>query len=143
MSTDHKHDFVYYGALNIYLKSELIEVVDAWRCRICHVLRVWKRGPDYLTSTDGMISDLEEGQSWVLLVCKGSEPPRAEIHKLRDMERIPHNCSDNIELTYSRASGISGEDRVRPHHFIYSLDEIIRGYIELDANPPEVVTLNK
>ncbi len=143
MPTCNKHDYVYYGALNIYLREDLLEVVDAWRCRICHVMRVWKRGPGYLGSTEGMIADLEEGQSWVLLVCKSGDMPKAEIHKLRDGDPIPHTCGDNISLTYSKDSGLMGEDRATPHHYIYHLDQIIRGYIELATTPPQVVSLSK
>ncbi|MEM3031580.1 MAG: hypothetical protein QW756_03985 [Nitrososphaerota archaeon] len=143
ISGEHVHDYVYYGALNIYRNSELVEVVDSWRCRLCHVMRVWKRGPEYVGSTDGMMPDLEQGRRWVLLVCKAGQQPRAEIHQLMDGEVIPHKCVEEIQLTYSRASGLEGVDSPLTKHYAYEMAEIVRGYIELGTNPPEVVTLRK
>lgn len=143
MGGEHTHDYVYYGALNIYMRSELVEVIDAWRCRICHVMRVGKRGPEYMSSTDGMMPDLEEGKSWVILVCKAGQQPMAEIYQLGEMDVIPHKCVEDIKLNYSKISGLRGDDTPVARHYAYELADVVRGYIELETNPPEVVTLTK
>ena len=97
---------------------------------------MWIRGPGYLGSTEGSLPDLEEGKTWVLLVCKATQPAKVEIYQASDNEVLPHTCSSGAEIRY-------GGDVGDGYHYLYRLSEIVRGYIELDKTPPEVVTLRK
>ncbi|BAJ49876.1 hypothetical protein CSUB_C0007 [Candidatus Caldarchaeum subterraneum] len=138
------HDYFYYGALNIYHRSELLKVVDAWRCRRCGVLRVGVRGPEVLTSTEGMLPEPEDGKKWILLVCRHGEPPCFELLQLRDGESFVHKCAFGEEsLTYIDGKGVfyglDGPPATRCH--VYELAKILKGYIEIGKNPPEVVSL--
>jgi rubrerythrin len=47
------HDFLYVGALNVYVDQELLKVLEAWRCRACGaVLAGESRWDRYLRPRD-------------------------------------------------------------------------------------------
>ncbi len=108
------------------------------------MLRVGVRGPDVLSSTEGMLPDLNHGKKWVLLVCRHGEPPCFEVLQLRDGDTFVHRCEIGEEnLTYVEGKGVfyglDGPPATRCH--VYELARILKGYIEIGKNPPEVVSL--
>ncbi|MEM1943613.1 MAG: hypothetical protein QXO30_00305 [Candidatus Caldarchaeum sp.] len=146
MSCEESHDYVYHGALNIYMNTELVKVVEAWRCRRCGVMRVGLRGPDVLSSTEGMMPEPSAGKHWVLVVCKTGEEPVFELHQLSDAENLKHRCKaveGGENLYYVRGKGVFyGLDGPPAGlHYAYELAKTLRGYIELGKTPPEVVSL--
>lgn len=140
------HDYVYYGALNVYDGAELVKVVDAWRCRRCGVLRVGVRGPEVLGSSEGMLPELEPGKHWVLFACKHGQTPCIEILQLKDIDQITHKCSE-IEETFRYVKGggvFHGMDGpLSASCYAFELQKILRGYVDLSKKPPEVITLLK
>ncbi len=140
------HDNIYHGALNIYKDGELVKVIDVWRCRRCGNIRVGLRGPDVLTSSEGMLPDPSPGKHWVLLVCKSGEEPAYNVIQVSDSQYLRHDCQglgSGESLYYIRGKGVFyGLDGPQAtDHYVYELAKIVRGYIELGKTPPEVVTL--
>jgi len=142
------HDFVYHGALDFFRNKELVAVIDSWRCRRCGVLRLGKRGPEVLSSTEGMYPDIAEGKHWVVFLCLAGNDPLIEVYQLSAGEEAPHRCehyppesvmvlSDNFTLRV-------GVDGPQPRkHFAYRFDKIVKGYVEVGKTPPEVVTITR
>ncbi|MCS6770036.1 MAG: hypothetical protein NZ570_06340 [Candidatus Caldarchaeum sp.] len=146
MDCSEGHDYVYHGALNIYMKNELLKVVEAWRCRRCGIMRVGLRGPEVLGSTEGMLPEPEPSKHWVVLVCKAGEEPVFDVLQVGDSQQLDHRCpalKRDIALYYVRAKGVfDGLDGAPAEmHFVYELGKTLRGYLELAKTPPEVVSL--
>ncbi|MEM2236898.1 MAG: hypothetical protein QXR26_01295 [Candidatus Caldarchaeum sp.] len=140
------HDHIYYGALNIYKKRELLKVVDVWRCRRCGNIRVGVRGPEVLTSTEGMMPETAAGKHWILLVCKAGEEPAYEMFQVSDSQYLDHRCPSlpaGERLYYVRGAGVfyGLDGPPAGMHYVYELEKTVRGYIDLAKTPPEVVTL--
>lgn len=137
------HDHIYHGALNIYDGRELLKVVDVWKCRRCGVLRVGLRGPEVLGSVEGMLPDIQDEKHWVLLVCKTGQQPCFELLQLRDTDQISHRCTGTQTLHYVRGKGVFyGVDGLPASDcYVYEIQKIVRGYVDLSKTPPEVVSL--
>ncbi|MEM1946323.1 MAG: hypothetical protein QXH12_01165 [Candidatus Caldarchaeum sp.] len=140
------HDYIYHGALNIYKARELLKVVEAWKCRRCGDIRVGTRGPEVLTSTEGMLPQTAEGKHWLLFVCKAGEEPVYQLLQASDTQYLEHNCPGQPageRLYYVRGKGVfyGLDGPPAGMHYVYELEKTLRGYIDLARTPPEVVTL--
>ena len=148
MNSDCKHEYVYQGAVNFFRNKELLLVIESWVCRRCGLTRLGKRGPEYLSSTEGLYPPPEEGKRWYVLVCMAGEEPFIEAYQLKTGEAVPHECPAYPEKTTlvlgedeSVRLGIDGPPVGR--HFIYRYEDIVKGYVELAKTPPEVITLTE
>jgi len=144
MECSRQHDYIYYGALNIYVRRELIRVIDAWRCRVCGKIKVGYRGPEVLTSTEGLLPEASPGKHWVLLVCKAGRHPVDELHQVSDRDFIEHRCPASSEpLYYVKDKGVflGVDGPPATNHYVYDIARTVRGYIDVSKTPPEVVTL--
>ncbi|MEM4190023.1 MAG: hypothetical protein QW544_05875, partial [Candidatus Caldarchaeum sp.] len=131
---------------NIYRNKELLKVVEVWRCRRCGDMRIGVRGPEVLTSTEGMLPPTLENKHWVLLVCKAAEEPVYELHQASDSQYLDHKCPSQPtgeRLYYLRGKGVfyGLDGPPAGMHYVYELEKTVRGYIDLARTPPEVVTL--
>lgn len=143
-----QHDFTYHGALNFFKNKELITVVEAWRCRKCGVLRLGRRGPEVLLSSEGMYPDIEPGKEWVVFLCLAGEEPVIEVYQMRPGDEIPHTCDayprESVLVLDEDFSLRLGKGDGKPSkHFAYKFSRIVKGYIEMGSIPPEVVTLTR
>ena len=141
-----EHDFVYQGAVNFFKNKELIVVLESWICRKCKVTRLGKRGPDVLSSTEGLYPSPEPDKEWVVLVCMANDPPYVEAYQTTVGGEIEHRCpevSDGTKLILSPdyTIRIAPDGPVLKNHFLFRYVDIVRGYVELGKTPPEVVTI--
>jgi len=65
-----KHNYKYYGIVNIFRGEELLKIYDVWRCETCGLKKVGERGPGVTSPKEGLFDEPPPGQDWFILICK-------------------------------------------------------------------------
>jgi len=146
MQQECKHEYVYQGAVNFFKNQELLLVIESWICRRCGLQRLGKRGPDYLSSTEGIYPPPRADKKWYVLACMVDEKPFIEAYQLSLGDEIPHSCSmlgegERLVLDKDEKMRVGADGPVPSRHFLFKYDDIVKGYVELGKTPPEIITL--
>lgn len=134
-----KHEFQYYGSLNIYDGSKPIQTYDSWRCGKCGIIRICIRRPGR-TESEFLRDPSSPDDRWIVLVCK-AEKPRVEMYSVKPGDTIKHECIDGRLIEFKVGDGF--EIRGDQSHYFYEFNEILNGFIDVSENPPKVVIPKK
>jgi hypothetical protein len=134
---EHKHDFRYYAAVNLYNESEAIGVVDVWRCSVCHSKGIELRvqGLNNLSTEAGFPILDGPGSRWVIFVCTAEEQPKFDVLKAHAGEEIPHECVEKVGPIVVSDS-YSVQNRKDRYHRVFNLDDYLNENLQLSMAAP-------
>ena len=144
------HDFLYVGALNVYIDQELLKVLEAWRCRVCGAVLAGERVMGPISSTEGLkgVTTGEE-ERWLAVARKGagSLPPDVLLVRARKGQEFSVEAIDEGDsrlLVRDDWSVVRASDGFPPKTVaVYDLLSQLKGYIDLSTWPPKAFTLQR
>jgi len=134
-----RHEFQYYGSLNIYYGSNPIQTYDSWRCNKCGIVRICIRRPGKI-EPEFLEDPSSPDERWIVLICR-TEKPKVEIYSVKPGDVIEHKCVDGKVIEFE--IGKNFEARGGKDHYLYKFDDVLNGFIDLSENPPRVVVPKK
>ncbi|MCS7118228.1 MAG: hypothetical protein NZ957_05540 [Thaumarchaeota archaeon] len=143
------HDYVYIGAVNVFMDEELLKVIEAWRCRACNAVLAGERQMGIITSTEGILGTVSagSGERWMLVARqgRGSLPPDATLVRTSPGLRIKVDSiepGDSTLVVREDMSVVREVDEEPPKTvMVYDVLSVLKGYIDLSTWPPKVFTL--
>jgi hypothetical protein len=144
------HDFLYVGALNVYVDQELLKVLEAWRCRACGAVLAGERPMGPISSTEGLRGVINgEEERWLAVARKGagSLQPDVILVRARRGQEISVEAIDEEDsrlLVREDWSVVRASDGSPPKTVaVYDLLSQLKGYIDLSTWPPKTFTLQR
>jgi len=134
---EHKHEFRYFGAVNLYLHGEAVGVVDVWRCAQCKVkgIELRAQGLSNLSAEAGFPVLDGPDSRWVVFICSAEEQPKFDVLNLHVSEEIPHECVEKTSpIRVSR--DYSMEDKNDKYHRLECVDNYMNSEIDLLLENP-------
>lgn len=136
-----EHDLAYYNTLNIFNRSDLLEIFDSWRCRKCGMIRLGVREIDSELPAKTFPDPESPEEKWIILVCMAGEKVKVEAYSVKEGDILEHRCIDGTKR-FRIGKNLLPEKTLREHYF-YRFEDVAGGYIDVSENPPKVVAIRR
>ncbi len=134
---EHNHEFRYYGAINLYLRSEAVGVVDVWRCAECKVkgIELRAQGLSNLSAEAGFPVLDGPDTRWVVFICTAEEQPKFDVLNVHVSDILEHECVEKISpVRVSQTYEL--EDKNDKFHRIVCIDDYMNSNLDLILESP-------
>ena len=129
--SEHKHEIVMVGMVNVNRDNYLQGTVDVWRCRECRKLFCDdKRYGEPLKASVGF-DEIGEGEQWGILTCTDIKEVFMQSMGVKPGKKIAHTCRTGgaHEFTVNDDWKIEAEDE-RTVHRLFLVKDYLNKAIE-------------
>ena len=129
--TNHEHQIVFEGMVNVNRDNYLQGVVDVWRCRGCKELFCDdKRYGEPLKASVGF-ETIPNDEEWAVLTCTTTKDVKMNSLGAKPGKRITHACRDDQVLEFVVGKDFSLNPKTaNPIHGLYLVKENMNKNIE-------------
>jgi hypothetical protein len=129
--SEHKHEIVMIGMVNVNRDNYLQGVVDVWRCRQCKKLFCDdKRYGEPLKPSVGF-EEVGEGEQWGILTCTDIKSVFMMSLGVKPGKKIAHTCKNGTQHEFMvRDDWTIGEDDGDNIHRLYLVKDYVNKNIE-------------
>ncbi|MDG6901684.1 MAG: hypothetical protein JRM80_06950 [Nitrososphaerota archaeon] len=131
VETNHEHEIVFIGMVNVNRDGYLQGVVDVWRCRRCKELFCDdKRYGEPLKASVGFETILD-GEEWAVFTCTTMKDVAMNSLGAKPGKKITHACRDGQVLEFVVGKDYSLTPNVsNPIHRLYLVKDNVNKNIE-------------
>ena len=131
--SEHKHDIVFYGCVNLFHKGVVCGVIDVWRCRSCDLnyceekrYKITELAPEV-----GM-PPVPPGIKWAVLACHKDDELAWSLVQAKPDEDIIHKCIGESEqvVTVLDSLDVRGTDQ-EVKHKLFLIESNVNKEIEI------------
>ena len=129
--SDHEHEIVFIGMINVNRDNYLQGTVDVWRCRKCKLLYCDDKRYGEPLKPDIGFGSIPDDEQWGILTCTTSKEVFMNSLGVRPGKRITHTCKsgETHELTVTGDYSVEPSGRM-PIHGLYLVKDHINKNIE-------------
>lgn len=131
--SDHEHDIVFYGCVNLFNKGVVCGVIDVWRCRSCDQKFCEEKRYVFtdLAPEVGM-PPVSPGTKWAVLACHKDKELAWSLVQAKPNDDITHKCVEESEQVV-RVLGnldVKGTDQ-EVKHLLFLIESNVNKEIEI------------
>ena len=129
--SDHEHEIVFHGMVNINRDNYLQGVVDVWRCRQCKELFCDDKRYDEPLKASVGFETIPRDEEWGIWTCTTLSDVFMNSLGVRPGKKITHTCRSGETHEFDVGSDyILSPDLANPIHRIYLVKDNINKHIE-------------
>ncbi|MDA4128216.1 MAG: hypothetical protein OK422_01930 [Thaumarchaeota archaeon] len=129
--SQHEHEIVFIGMVNVNRDNYLQGVVDVWRCRSCKKLFCDDKRYDEPLKASVGFETVPEDEDWAILTCTMPKEVFMMSLGVKPGKTIEHTCKTGEKHTFVVGSDLQVDSSVKPPiHRIYLVKDNINKVIE-------------
>jgi len=131
MMSDHQHEIVFIGMINVNRDNYLQGVVDVWRCRKCHEMYCDdKRYGEPLKASVGF-DVIPADEQWGILTCTTAKEVLMKSLGVKPGKKIAHTCKsgETRDLTVTKDYDVEPSGGM-PIHRLFLVKDYVNKNIE-------------
>ena len=129
--SDHQHEIVFYGMVNVNRDSYLQGVTDVWRCRQCKELFCDDKRYDEPLKASVGFETIPNDEEWGIMTCTTQRDVFMNSLGVKPGKKVTHTCRSGETHEFVVGSEYTlSPDLANPIHRIFLVKDNINKHIE-------------